>query len=297
MALRPISRIDDFSFPTETWDVRGWKVRTTDEEKVGRVDDILLDRGGELRYLDVDLGFLKKHVLVPMDHAHADRETETVWLEHVTKDRLEEAPEYALDPERLDESYERRLDAYYGGDAGSRRPTPPPERSHEGVEDGPLELRRMSDLSDDYKVAGEDPRGWKVLAGDGEKVGRVSELLVEPGDMQARFLDIVVDEEALGLEPVDRHLLLPVERVRLDRSSSKVVVGGLLPGDMRDYPQYGGLPVSRQEATRLDRFFDRAGGDSAAEPRPEGGVAEPPRSPARHFYSSRAGTGRVAREE
>lgn len=296
MALRPISRMDDFEFPPDSWDVRGWKVRTTpDDKKVGQVDDMLLDASGQLRYLDVDLGFMKKHVLVPLEHAHADRSGETVWVEGVSSDRLEEAPEYALEPEALDESYERRLDAYFGSFAAPAAPAREPHQSqHQGPVEAagdpaePLELRRMSDLDDDYEVGGGDPRGWKVVTGDGETVGRVSELLVAPGDMKARFLDIAVDEKELDLEPVDRHVLLPSEHVQLNRSSKKVLVAGLLAADLGRYPQYEGLPLARGHARKIHDYFDRAG---TGEERVT--TDEPTRSrdaagtnvPARHFYS------------
>lgn len=288
MALRPISRIDDYRFPEDAWDVRGWTVRTeTGDDRVGRVDDMLLDRGGALRYLDVDLGFLKKHVLVPLERAYADREKKTVWLEGLTKDQLEAVPEYALDPETLDESYERRLDAVYGGTTASAH-----ERllAPEDDDDRDLGLRRMSDIEDEYQVAGDDPRGWKVVTGDGRAVGRVAELLMAPAEMKARFLDVVVDEKELELEPVDRHVLLPSDRVRLDRSKKKVVVSGLLAHDFGAYPHYGGLPVRSGAARDLERVFERA---ATAEPGAEGrggaGANRPPESDwrertVRHFY-------------
>jgi ribosomal 30S subunit maturation factor RimM len=261
MALRPISRIDDYTFPAEAWDVRGWTVRTeVGDDKVGKVDDMLLDGSGSLRYLDVDLGFLKKHVLVPLEHAHADRESETVRIEGFSKDQLEAVPEYALDPESLDDGYERRLSAVYGGRArsgveGGASLEPWPD------DDSELDLRRMEALEGDYRVAGEDPRGWDVLTADGKKVGEVAELLMDPGAMKARFLDVAVDEKKLELEPVDRHILLPAERVRLERGKKRVVVGGLFAGDVAAYPQYGGLPVRSRTARELDVVFERVGSD------------------------------------
>jgi photosynthetic reaction center H subunit len=261
MALRPISRIDDYTFPAEAWDVRGWTVRTeVGDDKVGKVDDMLLDGSGSLRYLDVDLGFLKKHVLVPLEHAHADRESETVRIEGFSKDQLESVPEYALDPESLDDGYERRLAAVYGGRArsgveGGASLEPWPD------DDSELDLRRMEALEGDYRVAGEDPRGWDVLTADGKKVGEVAELLMDPGAMKARFLDVAVDEKKLELEPVDRHILLPAERVRLERGKKRVVVGGLFAGDVASYPQYGGLPVRSRTARELDVVFERVGSE------------------------------------
>lgn len=309
MALRPISRIDGYSFPEEAWDVRGWTVRTeAGEEKVGRVDDMLLDRDGELRYLDVDLGLMKKHVLVPLDRAHADREAKTIWIEGLGKDRLEAAPEYALEPEALDESYERRLGAYYGEVPESVERTGTREAAT-GADsargDTALDLRRMGHLEADYRIAGDDPRGWKVVTGEGHHVGKVSELLVAPGEMKARFLDVAVDEKELDLEPVDRHVLLPTERVRLDRASKKVVVSGLFAHDLADYPQYNGLPVAWNHAVRIRDFFDRGGVDGESPPdvpggppRPYGEAERSRRSALRHFYGPRRpSSGRHTREE
>lgn len=230
-----------------------------DEEKVGKVEDMLLDGGGALRYLDVDLGLLKKHVLVPLEHAHADGKEKTVWVDGLTQERLEAVPEYALEPEALDRDFERRLDAVYGGTtARAHHDLVAPEDNG----DGELELRRMADLEQEYQVAGDDPRGWTLVTADGNKVGQVAGLLMDPAAMRARFLDVALDEKTLELEPVDRHILLPVERVRLVRRKKRVVVGGLLAGDLAEYPQYGGLPVTRARERELDGLFARAGMDS-----------------------------------
>lgn len=263
MALRPISRIDDYDFPEHAWDVRGWTVRTeAGDSRIGKVADMLLDAGGTLRYLDVDLGLMKKHVLVPLDHAHADEDSETVWIERLSRQDLEDAPEYALDPESLDEAYERRLDSVYGGTKITRhRDLVAPQED----EDEEVELHRLDAVEDEYRVSGDDPRGWSVVTGDGRKVAKVASLLVDPGAMKARFLDVVVDEKELGLEPVDRHILLPSEHVRLDRRKKHVVVAGLLAGDLDGYPPYTGLPLKRRFTRRVNEYFERAGAARAGE--------------------------------
>ncbi len=268
MALRPISRVDEYRFPEDAWDVRGWTVHAeVGDERVGKVEDMLLDSNGTLRYLEVDLGFLKRHVLVPMDSAYAERDTETVRIEGMSKDDLEDVPEFAVEPESLDESYERRLAAVYGAPPphGGSRPLDrgmddDVQRRDDQVMDDErdLELRRMEGLDDDYEIAGEDPRGWDVVTADGKEVGEVAELLMDPGAMKARFLDVAVDEKDLKLEPVDRHILLPTDRVRLERNKKRVVVGGLLASDVARYPQYGGLPVRGRTVRELDEFFDRS---------------------------------------
>lgn len=313
MALRPISRLDDYSFPEDAWDVRGWTVRTeADDSKVGKVDDMLLDSGGALRYLDVDLGLLKKHVLVPLSRAYADRDSEAVWIEGMTKRDLDEVPEYALDPETLDEAYERRLDTVYGGRTGTPRADADFDRNDvRGTERDvtrterdapPAELQRLGTLEDEYQVSGDDPRGWTVVTGDNRKVGKVAELLVEPGAMTARYLDTVVNEKDLGLEPVDRHVLIPLDRARLDRRDKKVVVSGLLGHDLADYPPYTGLPLSQDHMQSISRHFDRAGaGDEPrrSDPGEEPGSRSEWRDPSvrRFYHRSDPPRGRGVREE
>ncbi len=303
MALKPLSRTEDYEFPEKAWDVRGWTVRAeAGDDKVGRVDDMLLDSSGALRYLDVDLGFLKKHILVPLDHAHADREHEVVWIEGLTRKELESVPEYALDPDTMDEAYERRIDAVYGGTTASvHRGVVAPEEDP----DGALDLQRMKALEDEFRVAGDDPRGWTVVTGEGEPVGEVAELLMEPGAMKARFMDVIIDEKKLDLERVDRHVLLPVDRVRLDRGSKNVVVSGLLAHDFADYPQYGGLPVTRKAARRLGEVFDRVGrGEPARRDRDRSAPADAPtrgsdwrETTLHHFYRARKRDGDRREEE
>lgn len=289
MALRPISRVEGYEFPAEAWDVRGWTVRTeAEDEKVGKVEDMLLDSSGSLRYLDVDLGFGRKHVLVPLDHAYADSAHETVRIEGMSKDDLDRVPEYAVDPESLDEGYERQLAAVYG--ARHRAKDAPPPKKDAG-DDPDLGLRRMDALEGDYQVAGTDPRGWDVVTADGGKVGEVSELLMDPGAMKARFLDVAVDEKRLELEPVERHILLPAERVRLERDKKRVVVGGLLTSDVARYPHYSGLPVRARTARELENFFERAGTEQPVDRKADWAETGPADSAARHFYRAAPGTG------
>ena len=67
MALIPLSKADPSHLHPDTFDGRGWEVRSeADDDKVGTVDDVLMDASGMPHLLDVDLGVFKKHVLVPL---------------------------------------------------------------------------------------------------------------------------------------------------------------------------------------------------------------------------------------
>ena len=137
------------------------------------------------------------------------------------------------------------------------------------------------------------------VTGDGRTVGRVAELLIDPGAMQARYLDVALDEEELELEPVDRHILVPSDRVRLDRKKKKVVLAGRLAPDLADYPQYGGLPFRHRQEKELEEYFRRAGA-SKREPgaRPESGPSDDWRvHTLRTFYETRPRTRRTTTKE
>lgn len=138
-------------------------------------------------------------------------------------------------------------------------------------------LVRLSDL-DEHRVAKDhsDPRGWEVLSSEGRRVGKVVELLVDPDVLRARYLDVRVDEKELDMEPVDRHILLPLDHVRL-RDGKKVEVDRLTRSDLRDYPVYNGLPLKEEEERRLRSVF----GDRVRSGSPERAIDERPRRPGR----------------
>ena len=72
-------------------------------------------------------------------------------------------------------------------------------------------LARLDDLDDVRIAEGDpDPRGWDVLAADGRAVGRVDTLIADTAAMKVRYLDVELDEKALGLEE-ERHVALGMD--------------------------------------------------------------------------------------
>lgn len=262
MALISVARRKDPAFPPGTLDMRGWTVRTQlDDERIGKVDDMIVDAEGRPHFLDVDLGMFDQHVLVPVGRVRPSAGDEVVWVQGIRKEQLEHVPEYALDPETLTSAYERRLIEVWDRLSGSPVTEP---ASVPPVETGRSEYARLSAM-EEYRVASADadPRGWTVVAGDGKKIGEVKELIVDTASMSARYLDCDIDEKALDLEPVDRHVLIPVRRARLDGDHRKVIVDGVFSTDVHRYPVYGGLPLEPALERRIDEVFgpwdDRAG--------------------------------------
>lgn len=288
MPLIPLSRNPDHALPGDALDVRGWVVKTSlDREKVGKVDDLLVDERGRPRYLDVDLGLFNKHVLLPLGNAHADGSEDVVWVDGLSKDQLESIPEYAHEAKALTPAYERRLEEDYRmAAAGRTREAGEPKVARGELEAGNDRLARLGDL-EQFRVASEDadPRGWRVETGDGERIGEVDELIIDTTEMQARYLDCDVAEERLSLEALDRHILIPVEHSRLDRSKKRVVVDGIFSSDVSQYPVYGGLPLGSDVERRIEAVYDRA--ETRATERNRTEAETDPSDPTNRFYRMR----------
>ena len=248
MAFKLLSRAGDDLADREL-DVRGWEVRTDlDDEKVGKVEDMLLDETGRPRYLDVDLGLFQKHVLLPVGRARADGHRDIVWVPGLTKDRIEGMPDWDRDPDRIDE---RRVAAAYRGEPFEE----------EGVSRDETRLAVLDDL-DGYRIPSNEPnpKGWAVVTGDGRRVGEVDSLIVDTLAMKVRYLDCDLDREKLGFRSDhERHVLLPVSHTRLDREEERVMLDGITADRLQDLPVYGGLPIGAGFEERLQETFRGTG--------------------------------------
>jgi uncharacterized protein (TIGR02271 family) len=109
-------------------------------------------------------------------------------------------------------------------------------------------LVKLGDAGDLRVAEGnEDVRGWEVRSQNGEKIGKVKDLLVDPTAMRARYLDV---ELKGGLFGRGRRVLVPVGIARLAEDDDVV----LLSADadtLRDYPEYDGSAVNRDYETSL----------------------------------------------
>ncbi len=109
-------------------------------------------------------------------------------------------------------------------------------------------LVKLSDAGDLRVAEGnEDIRGWEVRGQDGDKIGKVKDLLVDPTAMRARYMDV---ELSGGLFGSGRRVLVPVGVARLSDEDDAV----LLSADastLNDYPEYDGSSVDRDYETSL----------------------------------------------
>ncbi|HEY9827552.1 MAG TPA: DUF2382 domain-containing protein [Stenomitos sp.] len=99
MTLIKIKDFDpDYRSHSDEQDIKGLDLYSN-SEKVGYVDDILVDESGKFRYLVVNTGvwFLGKKVLLPIGQARIDYHNNRVYADRLTKEQVEALPEFTED--------------------------------------------------------------------------------------------------------------------------------------------------------------------------------------------------------
>jgi len=107
--------IENYTIP-EAQDVRGWDVIDAQDNLVGEVDDLLVDReSSTVPYLIVDVGGLfgigTDTCVVPMQAVAALSETEELRINRGV-DQMRDAPSFDEDDELSDEYFDRVAEFY-----------------------------------------------------------------------------------------------------------------------------------------------------------------------------------------
>jgi uncharacterized protein (TIGR02271 family) len=98
-----------------------------------------------------------------------------------------------------------------------------------------MPLSRMSD----FKVADndQDVRGWKVVARDGDTIGKVDDLLIDTNARRVRYLGVDLDRSLLSGRSHSGKVLIPIESVRLDRHD-RVLLDSVGSSEIMTLPTY-----------------------------------------------------------
>lgn len=234
-----------FAEVLRTRDFVGWEVVDRGGEKVGSVADVLIDRGGKVRFLDMEFGLPKKHVLLPAHQLEWGDRRFVVggW----GKDEIRALPPYGsdhlLDGARLAD-LERSYPWMYGEDVQDWR-----------VPAGDVRIVPLSEAKDFKLESGApDLRGWNVFGADGERVGVVTQLLVDPSALRIRYIDVDLLDDLFPL-PDDRHVLIPLEHVDLKERGNDVWLQRLTAAEVARLPAYPGGSVRPAMEKAVSRAF------------------------------------------
>lgn len=111
--LAHLSDLDGFEVAGGEPDIRGWKVKSSDDRVLGKVDDLLVDTDARMvRYLELKLNRRvkrdddRRHLLIPIGSARLDDEHDEVLL---SRPRAEVIGGPRYDHDRRGDDYERAL--------------------------------------------------------------------------------------------------------------------------------------------------------------------------------------------
>lgn len=98
--------------------------------------------------------------------------------------------------------------------------------------------------ANDFKVASEYPdvRGWDIVGGDGLKLGKVHDLIVDIEQKRVRYLDVDLKKD---LFPDNKRyqILIPLGVAILNRDDHNVIVTQITKDSLPGYPMYVREPI------------------------------------------------------
>jgi uncharacterized protein (TIGR02271 family) len=110
-------------------------------------------------------------------------------------------------------------------------------------------MDRVMSLNDlpGYKVAEGEPdiRGWDVMASDGQRLGRVDDLLVDTQANKVRYVDVEGGTQG--------HVTIPIGYARLERDRNQVLVDRLSNDQFQALPAYNRGPITRDYEEQVGR--------------------------------------------
>ena len=227
--IAPLGELDEFQVAEGDPDVRGWDVTTDGGEKVGEVDELLVDTSAmKVRYLAVHLDREvargeNRRVLVPIGAARLDDAEDCVRVTGIAATQFTTLPAY--DRDAFNRDYESSVLPHFGGGLGAGAETGGAAGVAGRYDESDYYGRREFD---DSNFIGERRRG--DLGDDSHRIQRVEEELSfdkrqrKAGELQLRKR---VETEHVS-EPVTRRREeVSVERrpVSDARASGNVEIG------------------------------------------------------------------------
>ncbi|HEX6136001.1 MAG TPA: PRC-barrel domain-containing protein [Longimicrobiales bacterium] len=248
-------------------DLRGIRVEDASGIPAGSVYGALAEaETGLLRYVDLALDTLDRHVLVPIGHARVREEGDEpcIRLRAALLEQLEQVPPFPADVSHIDDPFERALLEAYGRTFHGERYYAHPSYDHSGIyvgdhpvvsdgsrRDDTEPLHRLSYLPGWKVASGEhDIRGWPlVLTGDGARL-EVKDLIVDADAARVRYIVVPTPDER-GAR------LVPIGFLRVEDDMNEVIADGFTADDVVELPAYAGGGVTREFEERVSAALRR----------------------------------------
>jgi stress response protein YsnF len=231
-------------------DLIGCTVFSDQHEKVGQVEEYVLDESGNLRYLVVDTGFwiFGKKIMVPTGFVDVQQEEdeEVVVLRGLTKEQAHDLPQYN-ENDLKNETYEQQLMASYYPSAGSGGVLSQEMQAQQGreawgrgdIQDQPAESQQVRRAAvgqgrmdyNLYQQAFQTPQRLQLI----EERLRVSKHAEHVGDVVIRKVT----------ETHTEHLKVPVTEERIVIEHQPVTPGQVPPGGSYAQQMSGGGSSAR----------------------------------------------------
>lgn len=124
---------------------------------------------------------------------------------------------------------------------------------------GHIKIRPMSELAEFHVSAGRDPRGKAVVAGDGEVVGRITDMWIDVPEQMVRYLTVDLNPEGSG-----QTRLVPMTMAKI--GSDRVTVRSLYGDNFAGVPTIANPgQVTLLEEEKICAYY--AGGTIYADPK------------------------------
>lgn len=109
-----------------------------------------------------------------------------------------------------------------------------------------------------------DIRGWPVVTNDGQRIGRVRDLLVELETREVRYLDVAFDLAYAEGRP-DLHVAIPIGCARAGTRRNLVNVRCVSRDQIRHAPRHGSQLLTVDDELASRRFFGASRRDVSVE--------------------------------
>jgi uncharacterized protein (TIGR02271 family) len=271
MALHKIKDFDpDYHQHFDDRDVKGQDLYVGDE-KIGSIDDILVDDAGQIRYLVINTGvwILGKKVLLPIGRARIDSNQKRVYGQNLTKAQVEALPELT-DDMTVDYDHEERVRGVYRSSMPTMKTAPMAtgvgSEPMLSVEDGYLEEEGYVNYNRDTYSHDKEPALYGMNEDNHPSFKLYEERLVASKQRQ-KTGDAVISKR-IETETAQASVPIEKERVVLERmpaSGTKAVAPGeatFQAGEVSRMDVYEEVPEFHKEAfvreeVRVNKVVDK----------------------------------------